>query len=251
MLTIAWKDKDGSALYPLVRELSTHGVRCACHIRSDRTFVKLCEVTSDACLAIARFLVRDVLRASIQKVIVQFFPSLGNSEVRLVTVATMQLAQHRGMGETPAFLADIAQRVAMSATDDVWNIEGFLVFRMQDVLGRYQDCMEDVICYMITRGQYDHAVRMVQNVLRTQTQRCQKVVVRKIGRDRYALYDEQGRVVSFNKRGGDELVAAVIEAAPDDVVLCRCGELVHSPYFEVLRAVFPDRVTVVDNCDPQ
>jgi len=242
MLTIVWRGRAKCFLLPMTRELNRNGIYCDCIGNG----VRIAAMGSTASYAIARFFVRDVLRETVCNVIDRFFPALDENESCYIADMVMELAQKRRMGENTEFLYKIAERIEDSVAGEIWDAEGFLIFRMQDVLRCYQDYLEDVICYMVSRGKYHQTVQRARRILLHNPCRCPQLTICRLAKGRYALYDERGQVISFNRRG-EELLAAVIEAAPSRVVLQGCRELAHTACMEVLRSVFSNRITVVDN----
>ena len=199
----------------------------------------------------------NVIAGPVQdRMIEKMAPELMEEEIEATVALTRQQARQRGLcPENEGYTQKIQKRIleCMDVTNEL-NIDGFLVFRMQDYTQAWHDCMEEVILRAVTEYEYSEYIQTLREILLGQETVIYTMEL---------LLDEQGEFLlrgEEEQEGLDELVLPKISQdaqgiSQNDVILCSLlclapkrllirdrERLAQNPLYETIERIFRERI---------
>lgn len=204
----------------------------------------------------ANVIAGPVQNRMIEKMAEELLPELMEEEIEATVALTQQQAKRMGLcPENEGYTHKIQKRIleCMDVTNEL-NIDGFLVFRMQDYTRAWHDCMEEVILRAVTEYEYSEYIRTLREILLSQ-----ETVIHTME----LVLDEAGEFMLKGEEEGEGLNELVLPKvsrdaqgiSQNDVVLCSLlclapqrllvrnrEKLAQNPLYETIERIFQERI---------
>lgn len=187
--------------------------------------------------ALTRILCRDIQYF----VLAKFTDELPLTLAEKQEVLTDALCSARA-AEQRAFVQERVQRHL--ETEDTLVLEGFLRFRLQEVVMLWELCVEEAAAGVLMRKEYSELMRLLHAYVQGREARIRRLRLCLRTDGSCLLSDEGGISVEYVDCSPDGLVSLLVNMAPEELIIYDQSAGTCSMLTETLRRIFSGRVQI-------
>lgn len=142
------------------------------------------------------------------------------------------------------------------------NIEGFLTFRMKEIMEDLESISDKVVERYMVEKEYNEFIKLLKYFVDIQESKIEEVNIIILEDGSYSIKDKEGkdifneflseimdyRVVNPSVNIEDVIISGLITNSPKKIIIHRDYNCTNKEILETIKNVFTDRVEMCDNC---
>lgn len=157
--------------------------------------------------------------------------------------------------------AIVKKIIACNERSNEFNINGFITFRMKELLTDFESIVDKVVEKYMAEKEYNEFIKLLKYFVDIQESKIEEINIMVKGSGEYLMLDEYGKnLLEFmlsevydanyqtNTSMEDVIISSLITNSPRKIVLHNISLCDNIEFIETIKNVFCDRVKICDGC---